>query len=61
MRDQPDRPEVIAEILIGQVGIGDREVAFLAPNGTPRISDQEGLLRFIVADGEDRVSADDLF
>src|ERR1700753_1879652 len=58
--DHAHRPEVRCEATVGQIGVGNAEVAVLAPTGTPGIADQEVLLRVVVAGGQYRVAADHL-
>src|SRR5262245_35367351 len=56
---EPHRPEIAAEIGLGQVGVGHREVAFHAPGVAPGIADDEDALPFVVADGHHGVAAFD--
>src|SRR5215467_2559103 len=61
LRHQLDRPEIVAEIRVGEVRVGDGEVAVHAPPRAPGVAHDEALLRVVIADREDGMSAQELF
>ena len=52
-----DCPEIAGEIFIGQIGVRQGKITVHAPPAAPRITDDEPLLRVIVTDAENSVTA----
>src|SRR5205823_2103985 len=59
--DQCDLPEVVGEVLVQQVGVGHRKMAFHTPFSYPRIPHSKPVLPIIVADRQHGVSANHTF
>src|SRR5665213_2445592 len=55
-----DCPEITGELCRDQIRRGQSKIAFHAPFWPPRISDDEPLLRIIIADAHHGVPADGL-
>src|SRR5439155_2971074 len=53
-----DRPEVVGQAPVLEVGVGHGEVALHPPGGSPEVADDERLLGIVVADSEHRVAPD---
>src|SRR5438477_213968 len=54
-----DRPKVRRQVIIGQIGIRDGEIAAHSPVRSPRVATNEPPLSVIIADGADGVTAED--
>ncbi len=57
-RHQTDSPEVVAEVLVGDVGIRHVAVAAITPISTPAVTHDEALLVVVETNDGDRVTAD---
>src|SRR6185437_5754043 len=58
--NEPNRPEVAGEASLSEIGVGKSEISAHAPASAPGVSDDEPLLRIVVADRHHRVAAKDL-
>src|SRR5207302_3479167 len=54
-----DRPKVRRQVVIGQIAIGNGEIAAHSPVRSPRVATNEPPLSVIIADGADGVTAED--
>src|SRR5260370_21038518 len=59
--NQAKCPEIVGQVAVGQIGIGNREVALHPPPDAPGIPDDKPVMRVIVANGESSVTAHLLF
>src|ERR1019366_9231205 len=58
---QPNSPEVVGQVGVGQIRVRHHEITFQSPSGSPGVPYDEVLCRVIVTDTDDRVTADYLF
>lgn len=56
----PDRPEVVRQIAVADVVVGDSEISLHPPVGTPRVTYQEAFVGVVVSDPQHRVAAEEL-
>src|SRR5579862_3557234 len=52
-----DGPEIVGQVAIGQVSVGNGEVSTHAPIGAPGVAHQEARRRVVVSSGHDGMSA----
>ena len=56
LRHQPDGPEIVGKIAVGQIGVGHGEIAALPPTGPPRIAHDKASCRVVVSHSNHCVS-----
>jgi hypothetical protein len=54
-----NRPKIVGQISIEQIGVRHGEIARLSPAGAPRVAHEETLRGVVIADREHRVSAEE--